>query len=352
MEIAYEVRPFDDEVRAAYLALLPEQAEAIEAGKLNWKFRDSPAGQGWVALARDTATGEIVGMNGFAPGRAKLGGVRVPAYQSMDTIVTPAARGQGVFTKLVQAFYDAQDRIGGTVFYGFPNDNSAPGFFNKLGWERLGSPPFVIKPLRSGYFARKILGDWAGFLNLPLSVVGRPNSGVGGADIVDIERFDERADPLWNAFSAGLYCGLDRTHDYLNWRIFDHPAATYNTRGIYGEHGDLKAFVTTHIGERQGGVIGSVMEALCRPDSRHDLEVLLQDALADMREVGADAALAWCAPHSPSWPIFRRLGFLPMPEALRPIHLHFGARALSADGVAATVGPESWYLSYLDSDTL
>jgi GNAT superfamily N-acetyltransferase len=346
MEIAYEVRPFDDEVRAAYLALLPEQAEAIEAGKLNWKFRDSPAGQGWVVLARDPA-GEIIGMNGFAPARAKLGGVRAPAYQSMDTIVTPAARGKGVFTRLVQAFYDAQDRVGGTVFYGFPNDNSAPGFFNKLGWERLGSPPFVIKPLRSGYFARKVLGDWAGVLNLPLSVAGRPR-----ADIQVIERFDTRADALWNAFSAGLYCAVDRAHDYLNWRIFDHPSARYRTTAIFGEHDDLRAFVTVHIGERQGGVIGSVMEALCRPDSRHDLQLLLTEAVAEMRAQGADAALAWCAPHSPSWPIFRRLGFLPMPEALRPIHLHFGGRALSPEGVAAMVGPEAWYLSYLDSDTL
>ncbi len=41
-----------------------------------------------------------------------------------------------------------------------------------------------------------------------------------------------------------------------------------------------------------------------------------------------------------------------LPERLRPIELHFGARALDASLEAVVYDAARWYLSYADSDTV
>jgi GNAT superfamily N-acetyltransferase len=351
MEIDYQVRPFDSEIQRAYERLLPEQLSALERGKLDWKFRDCPAGAGVVALAISRETPEpVIGVNAFQPARLKIGAQRVLAFQSMDTIVDPIARGRGVFPKLVQAFYDAAPGLGAAVLYGVPNDNSAPGFFGKLGWTRLGSPPFLIKPLRAGFFARRLLGGAGGILDgLPLSLAKPARDPA----MFRIERFGLDVDALWEAFSAGVPCAVDRARDMLNWRFADHPAAEYQTLGINGADGRLAAFVTWHLARnKHGGTIGYIMEAMNRPEARGELARLILAATGEMRAEGADAVLAWSAGHAPNHAAFRKCGFWPMPERLRPISLHFGGRALAPAGEMAVAGAEAWYLSYFDSDTV
>jgi hypothetical protein len=349
MEITYDVRPLDAEVQAAYGRLLPEQDDLVSRGKLDWKFERHPAARGAVATAN--LDGAIVGMIGFAPTRLRLaGGERVIAHQAMDTVVDPVCRGKGAFVGLGRAFYAAAPDWTSEVAWGFPNENAAPGWFGKLEWARLGAPPFIIKPLNAGYFARRVIGGAGALFDiLPLSVIGRP----GRADqAVRVERFDERADSLWEAFAATIPCAVDRTRDYLNWRLFDHPTAAYEVNAVFGPDGAMRAFVATHLADKHGGRIGYVMEVMHRPDARADAVMLLKLAIADMRRARTDAVLAWAAPHAPNYGAYRRAGFLPMPDRIRPIHLYFGGKALTARTAPVMTRPQAWYLSYLDSDTV
>src|SRR5690606_18808397 len=114
-------------------------------------FQQHPSGIGLVATA--TKEGEIVGVNAFMPAGFNLGVDSILGYQSMDTIVSPAARGLGVFNKLINCFYEHSDA---GLLYGFPNLNSSPGFFGKLGWTYFGPAPMLFRPLRTGYFLKKI----------------------------------------------------------------------------------------------------------------------------------------------------------------------------------------------------
>jgi hypothetical protein len=348
MEIAYDVRPLDADVQAAYGRLLPQQDDLVSRGKLIWKFEQHPAARGAIATA--SLDGAIVGMVGFAPARLRIGGRRVIAHQALDTVVDPICRGKGVFVGLGRAFYAAAAGLGTEIAYGFPNENAAPGWFGKLDWARLGTPPFLVKPLNAGYFARRLLGRAGGLFDaLPLSLIARPG-GAGRA--VTVDRFDARADALWESFAADIPCAVDRTSDYLNWRLVDHPTADYETRAVFGDDGAMRAFVTTHLADKHGGRIGYIMEVMHRPDARADAVMLLKLAIADMRAKKTDAVLAWAAPHAPNYGAYRRAGFLPMPDRIRPIHLYFGGKALTAETTPVMTGPGDWYLSYLDSDTV
>jgi hypothetical protein len=329
MEIDYDLVPYSDELRDAYLELLPEQELEVARGKLEWKFRNTPGGSGAIAVARD---GErVLGLNGFMAARMRLGGEEALGYQSMDTIVSPAARGQGVFGKLIKTFYE---RTEGSLLYGFPNANSAPAFFGKLGWTRFSAVPMLVRPLRTGYFARKI----ASFLpNLPLPVL---SSRLRGAET--ITRFDADATEQWRRFSRGIGCAVERDADFLNWRTTAHPTERYAI--LRAPDG---AFTITNVADKHGARIGYLMEAI---GEEATLSRLIAEGLVRMRADGAELAFAWCLPWSPNYRAYRRAGFYPFPPRLRPIELSFGARALRSSSPAVT-NPRDWYISYLDSDT-
>lgn len=333
MNVTYDLEPFTDSIRDAYLKLLPEQEQAIESGKLEWKFRNNPAGAGMVAVAR--GDGEIIGVNAFMPSTFNLRGRPAKAYQSMDTIVMPAARGKGVFPGLLNCFYDRTD---GALIYGFPNANSSPGFFNKLGWTRFGPAPMLFRPLRTGYFLKRF-ARWLPDIRVP--ILSRP---LRSAQL--IARFDDSATAVWRRFASGIDCTVDRGSDYLNWRLADHPSEKYDI--LRAPDG---SFTVHSVADKHGGRIGYVMEAIGTAES---LSPLIASSLRRIAAAGADAALAWCLPGSPNYAAYRKAGFYPLPAKLRPIILNFGARPLRAEAeeAAAVVDRSGWYISYLDSDTV
>lgn len=58
------------------------------------------------------------------------------AYQSSDTAVMSECRGKGIFRQLVERKLLAVDE--NAIVYGFPNQNSFPGFL-KMGWRNIGT---------------------------------------------------------------------------------------------------------------------------------------------------------------------------------------------------------------------
>lgn len=330
MEITYDLVPYSTSIRDAYLRLLPEQEQAVARGKLEWKFQNHPSGTGSVAIAVAGDQG-IVGVNAFMPGTMKLGERTAKGFQSMDTIVSPSARGQGVFSKLVECFYAKADA---DLLYGFPNVNSSPGFFGRLGWTKFGPVPFLFRPLRAGYFLRRLLPAAVDF---PIPLLSRPLENA-----VRKTSFDARATEVWRRFAKGVRCAVARDAEFLNWRLASHPVERYTI--LEAPDGSFVAF---NVVQKHGGSIGYLMEAIGEPST---LGPLISSALHEMKGARADAVLAWCLPWSPNYCAHRTAGFYSLPERLRPIHFNFGARGLHLHDAAVT-DRRSWYVSYLDSDT-
>ena len=329
MDLEYQLVPYSDELRDAYLELLPEQELEVGRGKLEWKFRDAPGGTGVISVARDGE--KVVGLNGFMAATFRIGTGQARGFQSMDTIVSPVARGRGVFGKLINCFYDESE---GALLYGFPNLNSSPAFFGKLGWNFFGPVPMLVRPLRAGYFLKRIARFLPDF-QLPLLC-------RRAAEAEAIARFDESSTAAWRSFSRQVGCAVERDADYLNWRFSDHPTERYTIlRGADG------AFVVSSVAAKHGARIGYVMEAI---GSAGSLPGLIAESLHRMRSSRAEMAFAWCLPWSPNYAAYRRAGFLPFPARLRPIVINFGARPINASDPAVT-DPKSWYISYSDSDT-
>jgi hypothetical protein len=67
---------------------------------------------------------------------------------------------------------------------------------------------------------------------------------------------------------------------------------------------------------------------------------------------GADAVLAWAFGHSQNAKAYSKVGFVPLPERLRPIELHIGVRPLNESLTEVLSDRRNWYISYCDSDTV
>jgi GNAT superfamily N-acetyltransferase len=297
---------------------------------LDWAFASNPTA---FAVAREQE--RIIGISAYISNRMKLGQTSGCGLQAVDSFVDSSARGKGVFTALAKAYNEHADQTGAGLVWGFPNDNAAPAWFGKLNWIRQGQVPFLIKPLRAGFFLRKmrVPGDF------PISL-GRDQN------LRAITHIGAWADGMWERFSGKVPCATIRDHQFLAHRLLQAPQAG-SYRVVADEDGGSGALVATCEASKHGGQIAYLMEAM----GGATLRGLLISELARLRDHGAELVLAWSYPWSPNYSALRSVGFMPLPERFRPIRIWFGTRAhKNGDHPADDV--RNWYLSYLDSDTV
>jgi len=81
-----------------------------------------------------TDAGEAAAYYGVFLCDVNINGKNFFASQSGDTMTHPHYQGQGWFTQLALKTYERARELGVSIVYGFPNENSYPGFKKKLGW--------------------------------------------------------------------------------------------------------------------------------------------------------------------------------------------------------------------------
>jgi GNAT superfamily N-acetyltransferase len=338
---------------ALYKGLFDRNGSARSLAHLKWQFLSNPTGRLNVEFATTESTDRLAAVYATMPVDMLILGKVYPACQSLDTLTDADFRGRGLFVKMARTVFSRAEAEGDACVYGFPNGNSAHGFFERLGWSRLDPVPFLVLPLRLNYLLRRVPKIGAALRHLPaipLSTI-RPPRLPSHRDFRPIPRFDEGVDGLWTDFAAGTPVAVHRSANYLNWRLVDKLDEKYQRVGLF-ENGVLRGFVAWCTKEKHGGRIGYILELLHAPGDEAVGRALAEYAVAELRSSGAEVVLAWSLEHSPNHSAYRHVGFRSLPERLRPIELHVGVRPLRAP-VQANLGNRlNWYLSYLDSDTV
>ena len=315
---------------------------------LRWQYLENPTGHLFVDLA--VSDERIAAIYAVQPSVVRVRGDRMLAAQSVDTLVDADFRGRGLFTKLAEAVYQRVREREGAFVYGFPNVNSAPGFFNKLGWRSLDPVPFLVRPLGTAFVASKLpfarclrrLPD----LRLPIGRARLPAT----LELRPVTEFGPELDALWERFASDVVVAVDRSPQYLRWRL-GKPGERYQCLGVF-EGTQLVAFCAYTTVDKHGGRIGYVVELLHDPGRHETGAALLVESLRRMATDGADAVLAWSFRHSPNAKAHSKAGFVPLPERLRPIELHLGVRPLIESLTEVLSDRRNWYISYCDSDTV
>lgn len=339
-EISISIRGFDASIEQAYRTLFPEDPDK-SAEFLNWRARLNPHGPTRFVVAQRGQ--DVVGMIALIPTRLRNGpGL---GYQAVDTAVHPSCRGRGLFVKMGR-LAEEPEALGGKVLWGFPNASASPGWFGRVGWTNLGAVPLLMRPLRSGFILGRVHPKLAEF-DLPLIRRRQSNAEVyaGGAEIsADLDR-------LWQRVAPQFGIAVDRSGEWVRWRLFDKPGAKYRCVGIRSDSGELEAFLAVKLAEKHGGRLCYVMEAMADRGRSAELTQIILAELSRAANQGAEVALAWCPNTAPNYAAYRKAGFIPVPPRIRPIEINFGARALVRQAAEAAAPGAKWYVSFLDSDT-
>lgn len=350
-ELEYRSMRADERDLDLYAKCFARNGSPRDERLLRWMHLENPTGAAMVDFASTRGSApRLAGLYAVLPVWARVGGRRVRACQSLDTLTDEDFRGRGLFVRTARTTYERATQADLAFVYGFPNANSAPGFFTKLQWHSLDPIPFLVRPLRTGLILARLAprANWLPDIQLPAPA---PRLSIH-QDFRTIARFGASHDEIWQAFSSGIGVSVDRDSTYLNWRLRDKPGHGYRVVSLE-ERGRILGFVAFTVAEKHGGRIGYVLELLHLPERPDAGRMLAEYAVHELAQQRADLAFAWCFPHSPNYAAHRQAGFLDFPPRLRPVELHFGARPLAVreDGKLIT-DRRAWYLSYLDSDTV
>jgi GNAT superfamily N-acetyltransferase len=194
-----------------------------------WKFRDNPDGDPVVAVAEDN--GKIVGQYALWPTKLRLGSVVVMGAQSLDTMTHPDYRGQGMFPQLAEACMQYAAGRGIQVLYGFPNENSFPGFVRKLDWDCTGNIPIWVRPLRPSRHHRmpRYLGSLADY-GAKLLPKGRIHGLRVEMSLPDSDAIGGLLE-VWRSRSGR--CRVERTYERYMWRFSAKSGMRYRWMCAY-----------------------------------------------------------------------------------------------------------------------
>jgi GNAT superfamily N-acetyltransferase len=320
-----------------------------DTNKVRWQFLNNPSKKQFVDMAFDAKANKTAAVYAIFPVKFKLQDESLLGAQSLDTMTDKNYRGQGLFIKLANSVYERAKSEDIKLVYGFPNGNSIYGFQKKLEWEVLDPVPFLIKPLKSKYFTKR-LPFLKHLPNIPLSF-----SKFKVFKDYKIEFKDEfpiEVNAIWESFSENIGVAINRNKEYLDWRYLVKPNEDYKLLHCSTSSGKYLGYVIYSVKGKHGGEIGYIMELVYDLEYQLAGKMLLKKAISEIKLQNADCILSWCLDHSPSYNIFKRENFFKMPEKLRPIELHFGARAFDKKFKDLVSNRKNWYLSYSDSDTV
>lgn len=276
-----------------------------------------------------------------------------PALQSIDTLTDIDHRGKGLFIKLANKLYKEAAENKFALVYGFPNENSAPGFFKKLQWSSFGEAPFLIKPLSTSYFIKKILyrkrhTDFSSsnyiFNSMESKLLNKDTV------IKAMKNYGDDYDITWKLAAKNIKVCVDRSAMYMNWRYVDKPGEHYYRYGLY-KNNKLAGAIVFAIKHKHDGLIGYIMELIFDPSDSNTGEQLLKFSTRIFRKSKVDVVLAWCFPGSFNYSAYKKKGYYKLPEKLRPQQLYLGAKVLDESNAATILDVKNWYISYSDSDT-
>jgi hypothetical protein len=162
--------------------------------------------------------------------------------------------------------------------------------------------------VRGWGFALRVAGQWAR---------GRVTAGVRrplrrraapafAGDIVDLERFDEGTDAIWEAAKSEFDFAVVRRQDYLNWRYADPRAGRFVMRAAV-EGGEIVGYCVT----KPYSNPAEVMDILVRPGRLDAVAALLEDAMRTIHRQQRSAEVhVWLPGRHPYVETVRALGFI------------------------------------------
>jgi ribosomal protein S18 acetylase RimI-like enzyme len=323
-------------------------------GHLEWLFLQNPAGHFKACVAH---VGEkLVGFYGVLPMRLYYCSKEIDGSLSMLTMTHPDYRRQGMFQVLASQLYRELEERGTILTYGFPNENSLPGFVSKLEWKHIGTLDLYVRPLRTTAIIQKFVN--ARWVSSAINTLSRPALSIMSAGkekdfrIRGVKQLDSRANTLMVARRDKFRVQQIRDSAYLNWRYATCPDWKYHIT-IAENADELLGYLVLRIVQHAGFSGGMIMDLSIQPGRMDVALALVRGALVSSDEGGMDLVACLANVDRDIMQALRRHWFVRVPKRFGLKNWYFGAR-LNGGHLLPTIvnDPQSWFLTFGDDDVL
>jgi len=251
-----------------------------------WKYLASPTGLRISHAAFDGP--RMVGFVGVMARSLLLDGKQHLISEAADAFVEQSYRPAGVYRAILTELFRAGLEEGVSFNVGRPNRRAIPGAL-KEGYHHLRPLEMYTRPLASGYLLARLTDNPLArrVLQLPASIVlgaallPARVAGLLGLRIERVERFDGRADQLWQEIGGSGTAMVVRDQAYMSWRYCDCPRS-YEIFAVYRGERLLGIVVGGHQPPARGAVRDAeIIELITAPEDRGQLAYLLVGRLVE-----------------------------------------------------------------------
>jgi GNAT superfamily N-acetyltransferase len=166
-----------------------------------------------------------------------------------------------------------------------------------------------------------------------------------------LDRFDERADDLWEEVSVDHDFICDRSADFLNWRYCDPRAGDFIAMMAEGDDGELLGYSVLRVNRYlEGYPVGYIVDLLGRPGRMDVVEALAAESLEyfDTNDVNiVNCLVAKGHPHETA---LKRLGFVDSMVKIRIFIDEYERKGIFS-GIVGSL-PSRIHFSWGDHDSL
>ena len=169
---------------------------------------------------------KIVGKEHTISTKIRIKDVIYNASLSCDTVVDEEYRGQKIFINLLEYTTNELRSKDVSLFYGFPNNNSMPGFIKYLNWEKICDVYYYVKFLNyksNDNFIKKVTKK---ILSLNTFILKTR------VKIIKVTQFDHNLTNIIKG-SHRNYSYIYKDVNYLNWRYSSNTFIKYDLFHIY-----------------------------------------------------------------------------------------------------------------------
>ena len=261
-----------------------------------------------------------------------------------NTSIEERLRGKGLATNVIEHSRDFAAVTGSTTA-----GNITQKAYKKLGYAEIGGSDNDFFRLRIGYRgswqkrAGQTLGGMLGSLfdiNLRLRHFKLRSAGF---TLEEVLHCDAEFDQLWERAKPGYVSCLERSSQYLNWRLFDYQTCPLRLLALRDSAGVLRAYAIWHQQDFSASVSMAVLRDVFYPlDDEPALRSLFYHLFAYWRENGISwGSLEVASPQLTS--LFRSQGY----EALSS---HGNRYQIYSQQPLADKVLQGWYRSGIDGD--
>ncbi len=323
-----------------------------------WKYKKNNAGfyPKWIKLAKSNDSDFIGGHYTVIPVYLKNKDKRILSGQSVDTLTHTTFRKQGVFTQLADFCYDELINDGVDLIYGYPNDNSFPGFVKKLNWKHLFTVYELgyilnISNLVNSKFKKGIKNIIAKIgLHLIYKVHQSINVFFINKDIsykkIKIREINNQIVDKLISTEHKFY--IDRSSDYFKWRYSNNPVdkEIYVKEIIY-ENETVGYYIIKFktYPHRDNIKIAHIMELIIKKDIKNIYSSVLNDIIHISKKEKATLIYTYSHDKQFDYKQYKKNGFIKLDNKNFIVRVNKNKEKL--EGVYEA---NNWFISQGDSD--